>query len=125
MQLIEEVTAAEPISWSPGSPYERNLMTAINDWSRENPEQSKEDLEISIHRTILQRIGRNLQNPALAAYDTEVSHDTVWRTLLRQTSLDEGTEEYRSTLAVFDAVWCDLVVFFSIFFTKPPRTNSE
>lgn len=125
MQLIEEMTMTEPIKWSPGAPYERNLMTAIRDWSKENPEQDKEDLEITILRTILQRIGKNLQNPALGAYDTEVSHDTVWRTLLRQTPLDEGTEEYRSTLGVFDVVWCDLVIFFSIFFTKPPRINSE
>lgn len=125
MQLIDEMTVAAPIAWSPGAPYERNLMTAINVWSRENPEQDEEDLDISILRMIFQRIEKNLQNPTLPAYATEVSHDTVWLTLLRQNPLREGTDEYRSTLAVFDTVWSELVIFFLIFFTKPPRIDSE
>jgi hypothetical protein len=122
-------TIALPLSWSPGPQFEGRMAVAGMKWLAANPEQPDEDYEKIVIRTIYERIDGNLRNPALAAYPTEVSYETIWGTLVRTKQLSASEDDEAKNKAwntwrdAMDYVWSELVPFFAIHFTKPPRTN--
>lgn len=124
MQLMSE-TQALPLSWSPVSPYESDMLTHIKEWLESNPSTPTDSDEIVVQRAIFDRINNNRLNPALMAYPAEVQYATIWAGIVRGYDLMEDSDEFRRWQKTLDIVWGELVAMFSIHFTKPPRTDSE
>ena len=106
----------DPIRWSPDS----RTVFAILDYCERQPRRKPKTRQEMAYQEIIDRIYGNLCNPNRRAYPSEISFDTVARSLTGDCGDSPADDARRAGLiAALEAEWPDVRDYFKRKFVRP------